>query len=247
LPLASLVSIVNVVNSGANSTKQIHIGDYGSITFNDKLIITNNSTANNSKIYLNRRNTSSNTYNDDIIVESTNTNSDGISFGEYGGSATLAAGKTISIGSNGFISGDLRFRNFTQLGSTPQTLVCTGTARIYNYDSNWGGDVHFVAPRIITRGTIYNRTAYLEKTGAEGDNSAGGNIFKMNTELKNTGSGYLSMGTTIPDTCLANLTINNEGSYRMYYAYRSAGNYIAGNLTINNNFSNSSLGEKWVL
>jgi hypothetical protein len=39
-----------------------------------------------------------------------------------------------------------------------QNRIRTGTARIYNYDSNWGGDISFIAPRMLTRGTTYNGT-----------------------------------------------------------------------------------------
>lgn len=223
-----------ILNNGNAANDQIYIGNQGDITFNGTVSITNNSSAGNSRIYFNYDANSNVNFNENITVESTDASSDGISFGENGGNATLAAGKTITIGAGGFIAGDLEFRNFTQTGNTAQNLTCTGTARIYNYDSNWGGDVHFVAPRIVTRGTTYNGTAYLEKTGATDDVSAGGNDFKQDVELKNSGSRYFLMGNNHPDTCRANLTINNTGSHYMYFAHHSIGNYVAGNMTINN-------------
>ncbi len=231
---------VNVSNNGGGTYKRIYLGNSGDITFNGKLNITNNSDAAYSEIFCNYSSNSSNAYNENITVESTDANCDGIRFGQNGGTGTLAATKTITIGSNGFIAGDLQFRNFTQVGNTPQALTCTGTARIYNYDSNWGGNVSFVAPRILTRGTIYNGTAYIEKTGAGNDRSAGGNNFKMNAELKNSGNGYFLMGRSEADTCRANLTINNEGSSNMYFAYNSTNNYIAGNLIVNNTTSSGN-------
>ena len=228
-------NVVYVSNNGAGTTKQIYLSSNAKIIFNDSLKITNNSSATNSRIYLNRYSSAENIYNGHIILESTNANSDGITFGESNGKATLSSGKTISIGPLGYVAGDIEFRNFTQTGNTPQSLTCTGTARIYNYDSYWGGDISFIAPRIITRGTTYNKTVYLEKNGALNDGSAGGNIFKQNTELKNSGSGYFLMGSNMPDTCLANLTLNNESTdNNLFFAYNSPGNYISGNLSINN-------------
>ena len=225
---------VSVSNNGANTTKYIYLGNQGDITFNGTLTITNNSSATNSRIFCNYNTNSSNTYNENIIVECTDASCDGIRFGQNGGNGTLAATKTVTIGAGGFIAGQLEFRNFTQTGNTAQNLTCTGTAMIYSYDSDWGGDINFVAPQMVTRGTKYNRTAYLEKTGATHNSSAGGNIFEQNLELKNTGSAYFLMGNGNPDTCRANLIMNNEGTYGMYFAHHSPGNYIAGNLTVNN-------------
>jgi len=231
---------LNITNNGAGTTKSIYIGNRGNITINGNLSITNNSSATNSSVYCGYNSNSTNTYNGNIVVESTDANCDGIRFGQNGGVGTLADTKTVTIGANGFIAGDLEFRNFTQVGNTAQNLTCTGTARIYNYGSNWGGNINFIAPRINTRETVYNGTAYLEKTGAGDDPSSGGNIFEQNVELKNTSVNYFLMGNGIADTCRANLTLNNEGTYRMYFAHHSADNYIAGNLTVNNTTSGNN-------
>ena len=77
----------------------------------------------------------------------------------------MVATKTITIGASDFTKGQLRLRNFTQTGNTSQSLTLTGTALLYNYNASWGGDVNFIAPRIITRGSLYTRTAYIEKNG----------------------------------------------------------------------------------
>jgi hypothetical protein len=68
-------------------------------------------------------------FNGNIIVNSTF--GGGIYFSESGGgTATLASGRTISVGGLGFSLGELRLRRFTQNGGTPQNLVFTGTAGI---------------------------------------------------------------------------------------------------------------------
>ncbi len=101
------------------------------------------------------------------MLESLHANTRGIYFGSSSGTGTLAAGKTVTIGAGGFIAGRLQFRNFTQLGNTPQTLVldASGTGYIELYDSDWGGDINFSAPRITSRGTQYKGTTVLTKVG----------------------------------------------------------------------------------
>jgi hypothetical protein len=224
-----------VINNGSSSNDdRVYLGVNGSITFNNTLTISNQSGSPNSHVYLNNNTNSTNLYNENIIVESTNSNCDGVLFGASGGSGTLAATKTITIGSGGFIAGDLYFRNFTQTGNTPHSFTLTGTSRFYNYDSNWGGDFSAIAPNLITRGTVYNRTAYLEKTGSGNDYSAGGNSFTMDLTAVNSGSNAFIFGNGTFDTFSANVTFNNTGSGDMYLAYSGSGHSVTGNLTVNN-------------
>lgn len=71
----------------------------------------------------------SNTFNGNIIVNSTG--GTGIHFSENAaGSATLASGRTISVGGTGFTAGELRLQRFTQFGATAQNLTLTGTATL---------------------------------------------------------------------------------------------------------------------
>jgi len=221
-------------NSGAGTRKRVYMGNNGDMTFNGVLTIHNTSSSTSSEVYLNNGPNSQNSYNDNIIIESTNANTDGVLFGRYGGSGTLAAGKTISIGAGGFIAGNLYFRNFTQTGATAQTLHATGTSTFTNYDSDWGGNVSFIAGAFTTRGTTYRGTAFIEKTGSGNNASVGGNTFKANTELKNSGPGQLIMGNATADDFQANLIIRNTGSNNFYLANNSAGNQIANNLDIYN-------------
>lgn len=236
----SITGTTNITNNGTSTTKQIFAGNQGDVTFNGPLYVTNNSGANNSDIILSEGSNSSNIYNDNIVISATHSNSDGIRFGRNGGSGTLANTKTITIGGSGFVSGELRLRNFTQTGSTPQSLTITGSALLYCQDASFGGNVVFTAPRILTRGTTYSGTTTLEKTGATSDASVGGNTFVGNTELKNSGSSYLLMGNGQDDNFHSNLILNNTGTSHIYLAYNSPGNTIDGTLTINNTSSGSS-------
>jgi len=236
--IAGATTITN--NNTATTTNRIYVGNQGDITFNGTLDLINNAGANNSEIYCNSNVNSNNIYNQNITVQSTNANCDGIRFGQSGGAGTLAATKTITIGSGGFVAGDLEFRNFTQTGNTAHSLTCTGTARIYNYDSNWGGDVTFIAPRNITRGTTYNRTAYLEKTGATSDYSAGGNTFSMDVTYINSGSGGFFIGNGTFDSFNDNVILNNTGTSNLVFASSGPGHFVTNDLTVSNSASGTN-------
>lgn len=227
-------------NDESGTNKLIYLGNAGSISFNGDLTLINNSDATNSFIRLNYSPSSTNLYNENITIESTVPNCDGITFGENSGTGTLADTKTVTIGTGGFVSGDLMFRNFTQIGNTPQTLITSGTASFTNRDSDWGGNAYFTGSNMLTHGTTYRGTAYLEKYGSGSDGSTGNNHFFGDTELKNLGSGYFLMGSNNSDVFDGNLIMNNLGTSYMHLAHNSIGNTIAGNLTINNTASGTN-------
>lgn len=238
--VVSISGATTLTHSGAGTNTRAYLGNQGDVTFDGTLAITNSSGSNNSQVYCNNNVNSANTYNQNITLEVTNAASDGILFGGSNGSGTLAATRTISIGGGGFIAGALTLRNFTQIGATAQTLITTGTAIMTIYDSNWGGDIIFSAPRITTRGTTYSGTSSISKTGASDDTSVGGNTFTGNATLNNSGSGYIRMGNGSSDTYSADLDIDNTGSRHIYMAYNSAGNTVGGNLTATNTGTGTS-------
>ncbi len=230
-------------NSSTGNNSQCYLGNYGDVTFNGDLEITNNSGSSYSEIHANYRINSVNIYNGNITVKSTQTNSDGILFGNHGGTGTLAATKTITtpLPATQFIGGQLYFRNFNQIGATPQNLELAATAnRIYNYNSNWGGNHTEKAPSILTYSTTYGGATLLEKIGSTNDASSGANTFVGNTELKNTGTGYFLMGNGTADDFQANVVMNNLGTNNMYIAHNSRGNTIGGDLTVNHNTTGTS-------
>jgi len=166
LSTAIIEGNTSAINNGnAITTNRFFLGNQGDITFNGTLNLVNNAGTNNSEIFCNFNSNSVNFYNDNITVSSTNVNSDGIFFGSSNGTGTLAATKTISIPGvdiTNYIGGQLLFRNFTQIGSTPQSLELGPTANlISNRDCNWGGNVDFRGPRHNTRETIYNQVILL--------------------------------------------------------------------------------------
>ncbi|MEZ4721504.1 MAG: hypothetical protein R2813_06455 [Flavobacteriales bacterium] len=232
------VYLENSATGGA--TSRIYLGNNGDVTVGDSLIIENSSNSTNSEVFCNYDDSSSAIYSGDIVLTSSHTDADGVSFGQSGGEATLAAGQTVSIGAGGFIAGNLFFEQFTQVGGTPQTMLATGTAYMFQDESDWGGNVDFTAPRMRTIDTRYNGTASLSKTGDTDDQSNGGNVFVGNASLSNSGSGYMQMGNGNPDSFLLDLDIVNNGSRHFYLAQSSVGNYVGGNLTVDHAPSGTS-------
>lgn len=172
-------------------------------------------------------------YNDNIVVNSSG--GTGILFCETAtGTATLVSGKTITT--SGFSAGELRLKQFTQQGSTAQslTLVYPGTGLLtLGPASSFGGNVTFSAPRVLLNGTTFNGTSSLTKTGATTDNGNGGNVFIGATTIANSGSASLVTGNVSPDTFNGVLTINNNGSSTIRFSDNAAGTQFNNNIILN--------------
>ncbi|HYF33246.1 MAG TPA: T9SS type A sorting domain-containing protein [Chitinophagaceae bacterium] len=174
-------------------------------------------------------------YNGNIIVNNTSPGSTGgIYFGGTTGQATLAAGKTISVGT-GFTNGSLTISNFTQSGATSQALSLSGIASLQvGPAASFNGNVDFVAPQILISGATFNGTAYIEKNGATQNNSPGGNTFNGAATIVNSGSGHLVLGfPTGIDVFNGSLTLTNSGTAGIYPAYNTAGHQFNGNIIVN--------------
>jgi hypothetical protein len=219
-----------------NGTGRIRFGNTNPDTFNGPLTLIN--TSNN--ILELAYNSSGNQFNNSIEINATS--GTGIRFGAGGaGTSTLADGNSLTIGASGFSSGELRFQNFTQLGASSQNLTLTGTALLSNFESIWNGNVSFIAPQLTTRGTIYNGTTYIEKTGATANNSTGGNVFNGTTELRNSGTAEFRMGNgaaNAPDIFNGITTFSNTGTSLLRISHNTSGNELN-----NNVFLNSSNGQ----
>jgi hypothetical protein len=197
-------------------------------TFNGNVTFTNNS---NREIHI--ASSGATLFNGNVILNSTS--SGGISFANGGGSATLATGKTISIGTSGFSADFLTLKNFTQNGSTAQTLTLTGTAVVNMIAAIFNGNITVTAPGILLKNSTFNGTTTLTRNGSSGNHqSDGGNMFNLLT-LDNAGSsGRIRWATTLPDTYNADATFNSTGGQDVQIAY-SGDNTFAGNITINSN------------
>src|SRR5579859_5676249 len=140
-------------------------------------------------------------FNDSIVLNSTGAGGIYLGWASGTGTPTLAAGKSIYIGSGGFNVGFLSLNGFTQLGNAPVNLSFggTNTSMIFARASVMGGDVTVNVPDITLSGCTFNGALNVTKTGAYGDWGQGGNVFNGVCSITNSGTGYLLMGNTNPD------------------------------------------------
>ena len=190
----------------------------GGCTFNDDVTITHNGTltyftlanttgdvfngnvtfTNNSNREINVASNGTTIFNGNVVLNSTSTG--GISFAGGAGSSTLASGKTISIGGSGFTADYLTLKNFTQTGSTAQTLTLTSTAIVNMISCTFNGNLTVSSPGFLLKNSTFNGTSSFTRTASSGNHqSDGGNIFNI-IILDNAGSsGRVRWATTTPD------------------------------------------------
>lgn len=181
-------------------------------------------------------NTNATQFNGNLYIN--NTGSGSVRIGQGTGSAILASGKTINVGGLGVSSGTVQIKNFTQNGTTSQSLTFTGTAimRIQN-NCVFNGDVSFISPQIFVNGTTFNGTAYIEKTGSVSNTSSGGNTFNQDVTIKNSGSGMMTLAGTSTDNFYGNATFIKSGSGALYPAANAACNFSKNISTTGSNAS----------
>ncbi|HEX9509538.1 MAG TPA: T9SS type A sorting domain-containing protein [Puia sp.] len=184
-------------------------------------------------------------FSDNILV--TSTSGQGVQFcsGNNTATATLAAGKTIAIGSGGFSAGTLLLRQFTQTGATAQSLTLTGTGNLtFGPSSAFGGDVTTVSPTLYFNGCNFSGTVTSAKNGGTSDASSGNNTFNGAFAITNTGAGYFLMGNGSPDLWQSTAAFNNlSAGNHLYVAYNSTGNIFNGDVLFNNQ---PAAGNLWI-
>ncbi|MBX3238547.1 MAG: T9SS type A sorting domain-containing protein [Chitinophagaceae bacterium] len=227
-------SIATFNNTGAahfyiaHNSSNNHFG--GVTTFN-------NTTTADRGIYVSSYSTGT-VFTENIIVSSTG--GQGVQFcaSNATASATLATGKTISVGAGGFSAGTLLLKQFTQVGAAPQALSLTGSGRLtFGPSSAFGGNVTSVSPGLYFNGCTFSGTVNSTKTGATNDASNGNNVFHNNTTIINSGDGYLLMGNGNRDQFNSVSTFNNTGTANLHVAYNSSNNIFGGVATFNNSGS----------
>jgi hypothetical protein len=218
--------ITTLINSGSG---QLITGNTSTDAFNNDVTLNNTGS---SSIAM-ADNSTGNVFTGNITLNCTSGN--GIYFcSNSGATASLATGKTISIGGSGFSTGELRLYRFTQTGSTSQSLTLTGTAVLkLGPSSQFNGNVNFVSPQMYLNGVTFAGTAYIEKNGATDNTGTGGNTFNGATTLVNSGSGSFETASTSPDVYNSTLTATNSGSNRIQLGLTSAGNVFNGDVTLN--------------
>lgn len=208
--------VTNLVNSGSND---LLLELTTASVYNNTVNMTNTGSSYIRPAYL-----GSTTFNGDITVNSTS--GTGIYFSENaGGSATLASGRTISVGGTGFTAGELRLQRFTQFGTTAQNLVLTGVAAVrVGPSSTWNGSVAITSPSLFLDGATFNNTNSFTKTGASTDASIGGNIFVGVSSFSNSGTGIFRLGNVNVDEFIGSTTFN-QASGTIQPTYNSASNF----------------------
>jgi hypothetical protein len=213
-------STTTLVNSGSG---HLVLGyPTGVDIFNGDLTLTNSGTAGFYPAY----NTAGHQFNGNVFLNLTAGTT--VHFCGGTGTATLAAGKTISIGGSGFSSGTLSLSKFIQNSATAQTLSLTGTASlIVGPASTFNGNINFTAPQLYLNGGTYNGTASLTKSGATDNTSSGGNMFNAATSITNSGTGFFRLAGTTADDFNANVTFSQTGSGLLQPAYATNSSFAA--------------------
>lgn len=186
---------------------------------------------------------SGNQFNQNVLVNSTGSGR-GVRFGQGGGTSTLAATRTITIGGSGFTTGTLRIRNLTQTGATAQSIIAaTGTAAIYlETGTTFNGNVTFSFPQLFLNGSTFNGTADLTKSGAtDNTTGTGGNTFASTTSITNSGNGRLSLGNSAADVFNGNVTISSIGSNLIQLALAATGSQFNQNVIVNSTGSSTGI------
>ncbi len=228
-----------MVNSGAGDIHVVtNAGASG--TFNTPVTFAQSGTGN---IYVATDATSSVSFSEDITFQNTGTGD--ILFGNFGGTSSLAANKSILLGPSGFTGGILQLYGFTQNGTLTQNIALTSSATLKVGGSSLfearlncssvNGRVHLAAttfqdtvicsaPDILLNNSTYNDFAQFNFNGTGTSTSGGANTFNAYTELNNTTTGSFILGNTNPDIFNDSLLINNTGSGEIIVGHNSAGN-----------------------
>jgi len=174
-------------------------------------------------------------YNQNVIVNSTGTG--GVRFGNGGGTSTLLDNRTISVGVNGFTSGDLALRRFTQSGTGTITLTGATSGRLlFETGSIFNANVSADFPFIFLNGSRFNAECRIRKFGAGNITNTGGNRFEGVTYITTDGNGNYDMASTSPDIFNNDLYIDdNTGSGGIGLARVAAANQFNGNIYVNCN------------
>jgi hypothetical protein len=243
--------------SGAASNINICAGSSGATAiFNGAFTSTSNATATTSVVWILKGTV---TFNGDVIINNTSTSSgtNGFFIGASGntGSATLASGKTISIGSTGFSTGTLQLYNFTQNGSTAQNIALTGSANLalglaslpvtFNgaltfsttgtatiTSSIFNSTVTGTSSSIIITNNTFSGATSLTKNGTSNDDTNGGNIFNGSASFTTTNTGRWRLGSSTVDDYNGVVTFLQNGSGLLQPSYTNSSTYAGDISTI---------------
>ncbi|MFN3342444.1 MAG: T9SS type A sorting domain-containing protein [Flavobacteriales bacterium] len=155
-------------------------------------------------------------FNHNLILNNNSTGAITVTNGT--GISSLASGRIIAVGTEGFNSGSFDVRNFTQLGTLAQTLVFGTSASLFigaagspcTFNAT---TINFSAGRVRSQSTTYNSTSIsFSKTGATADDN-GDNFFGGPVTFSNSGGAEFRFSSTIArDVFLSTVALNNSGA-----------------------------------
>lgn len=215
-----------------NSNSSIYLANVTADVFNADVRFLD---GNGSGIIFPAHTASGNQFNGDIILGSASAG--GVRFGQNGGSSILSNGSVIEIEAGGFNFGDLRLRNFTQIGNT-LPIVCNsliGNA-IFRIENNciFNTNLTINFPQIFISNSTFNGIVNLNKGGANENVSAGGNVFNNTLRIASTGSNLI-FGGTQADIFNGDVFINSGASGNIGMARSSLNNQFNGDIYLSSN------------
>ncbi|MBK7964162.1 MAG: T9SS type A sorting domain-containing protein [Bacteroidetes bacterium] len=169
-------------------------------------------------IYVAHRGTNTQ-FNGNIEVNSSS--GGGVRFSTSTGSATLAAGKTITAGAEGFTGGNLMIGRVSQLGNTTQNLNLGGASiATFGPDVSIEGKLNVEAGGITLNGGSFADDVSFVKVGTSNDAGTGGCTFHRSLSVTNNGTGYFLSSNVTNDVYHGKVTALNNKYGIIYLAHR---------------------------
>jgi len=161
-------------------------------------------------------------YPQNITVNNTSTaTGGGIFFGANGGTSTLAATKTISVGAGGYQNGYLYLYRFNQIGGTAQNIDLSGVSTTLRMGDqanitsgcNFGGNFIGSAKGIELTGNTFSGTTVFNQSGTATTRTWGGNTFTgAHTINVTNAAGIQASQLFAAETYLSTVTVNLSGT-----------------------------------
>jgi hypothetical protein len=166
----------------------------------------------------------------------------GIRFGQGNGTCTIRDGAEFYIGAFGFTSGQLRFRNLTQLGTESQDMILTGTSQLHiESGTTFNAAINFAAPLTFVSNATFVGITRLSQTGSTSVSCGGGNVFQNAAFITLSGNNAWYWGNTNPDIFQDAVTLHNSGNNVLYMAHNAAGHQFNGTLFVNSTGSSQGI------
>ncbi|MCG3167813.1 MAG: hypothetical protein POELPBGB_03608 [Bacteroidia bacterium] len=201
-------------------------------TFNTKVIFSKTGTGGFNINQVDYTSANNQTYNGDVVINNTGssgtfsignvrsyfngnielncTSTGGITFGN--GINYLASGKMITVGSTGFTAGTLTLNKIYQQGTEKHIFSLPSNTTFTITNSNIKGVLDATAPKISFSYNLFQDSLHIVQNGAGGVYSYGKNKFNGYTKIENTGTGFLPLSLSYPDTFMSKVVFSNTGN-----------------------------------